>query len=156
NREGDRNFALVLEDPKVVEQLVRDGWNVKYLKPREVGDEPQPYLPVALNFKGPRPPKVFMITSRGKTALTEDMVMILDWADLANVDVIVRPYQWEVNGKTGVKAYLQTIFATIQEDELEQKYSEVPDSALNSIERDSEPLQIDMGEGRIPYDSDEI
>ena len=156
NREGDRNFALILEDPEVVAQLERDGWNVKYLKPREVDEEPQPYLPVTVNFKGPRPPKVWMITSRGKTQLDESMVMILDWAEFANVDVIVRPYQWAVNGKTGVKAYLQTIFATIQEDELERKYADVPDSALNSIEANAEPLQIGMGEDRIPYSDDEI
>lgn len=125
NREGDRNFAVLL-DNDVAEQMAKDGWNVKWLKAREEGDEEQPYLTVAVNFKG-RPPRVVMITSRGRTNLGEQEVEILDWADLRNVDLIVRPYEWVVNGKTGVKAYLQSIYCTIEEDALELKYSSVDD-----------------------------
>ena len=123
NREGDRNFAVLL-DPKVAKQMEADGWNIKVLNPREEGDEPQPYLPVSVNFKG-RPPRVVMITSRGKTNLDEATVGTLDWADILNVDLIVRPYEWAVSGKSGVKAYLQAIYVTIQEDALELKYADL-------------------------------
>lgn len=128
NREGDRNFAVLL-DPKVAKQMERDGWNVKTLMPREEGDEPQPYLTVAVNYKG-RPPRVVMITSRGRTNLDEDTVGALDWADIINVDLIVRPYEWAVSGKSGIKAYLQSIYVTIQEDPLELKYAAM-DQASN-------------------------
>lgn len=127
NREGDRNFAVVLEHPEVVKALEDDGWNVKYLKAREEGDEEQPYLPVSVNFKG-RPPRCVMITSRGRTELREEDVELLDWADIRNVDLIVRPYEWAVSGKTGIKAYLKSIFVTIEEDELERKYADVDDA----------------------------
>lgn len=123
NREGDRNFAVLL-DAKTAKAMEKDGWNVKLLRAREEGDEDQPYLTVAVNFKG-RPPRVVMLTSRGRTNLSEDEVGILDWADIQNVDLIVRPYEWAVNGKTGVKAYLQSIYVTILEDELELKYADV-------------------------------
>jgi hypothetical protein len=66
-----------------------------------------------------------LITSRGRTNLDENAVEMLDWADILNVDLMVRPYEWNVNGKTGIKAYLQSIYVTIQEDELERKYSEL-------------------------------
>lgn len=126
NREGDRNFAVLLDD-EVANAMAADGWNVKWLKPREDADEdetPQAYLQVSLNFKG-RPPRVVMITSRGRTHLDEDSVEMLDWADILNVDLIVRPYEWTVNGKSGIKAYLQSIFVTIEEDALERKYAEL-------------------------------
>lgn len=126
NREGDRNFCVLL-DNETAEAMERDGWNVKYLKPREDEEEEQPYLQVSVNFKG-RPPRVVMITSRGRTTLHEDEVEILDWADIRMVDLIVRPYEWAVNGKTGIKAYLQSIFVTIDEDELELKYADVEDA----------------------------
>lgn len=125
NREGDRNFAVLL-DEKVATAMAEDNWNVKWLKPRsdEEGEEPQAYLPVSVNFKG-RPPRIVLITSRGRTNLDEDSVEMLDWADILNVDLIVRPYEWTVNNKSGIKAYLQSIYVTIEEDALEMKYSEV-------------------------------
>lgn len=125
NREGDRNFAVLL-DEKTADAMANDGWNIKVLKAREEGEPEQPYLQVSVNFKG-RPPRVVMITSRGRTTLHEDEVEILDWADIMTVDLIVRPYEWAVNGKTGIKAYLQSIFVTIQEDELELKYADIDD-----------------------------
>jgi hypothetical protein len=123
NRAGDRNFAVILDD-KSAADLSKDGWNVKWLKAREEGEREQAYLQVSVNFKG-RPPKVCMITSRGRTMLAEDDVEILDWADIVTVDCIVRPYEWAVNGKTGVKAYLQSLYVTISEDELELKYGAI-------------------------------
>ena len=126
NREGDRNFAVLLEE-SVAQAMLADGWNVKWLKPRE-GDEDeveQAYLPVSLNFTKGRPPRVVMITSRGRTNLDENMVELLDLADFRNVDLFVRPYEWTVSGKSGIKAYLQSIYVTIEEDELERKYAEL-------------------------------
>ncbi len=127
NRAGDRNFAVLL-NAEVAEMLAADGWNVKWLKPREdaeEGDEPQAYLQVTANFDKGRPPRVVMITSRGRTHLDENTVEMLDWADIQNTDMIVRPYEWSVNGKTGVKAYLQSIYVTVEEDDLERKYAEM-------------------------------
>lgn len=123
NREGDRNFCLLL-DNVFAEKLDSEGWNVKALRGREEGDPDQPYLQVSVSFKG-RPPKVVIITSRGRTDLSEDEIELLDWADIRTVDLIVRPYTWEVAGKTGIKAYLKSIFVTIEEDELDLKYASV-------------------------------
>lgn len=123
NREGDRNFAVILPNDIAV-QMLEDGWNVRYLQPREVGEEeePTPYIQVAVNFKN-RPPRVVMLTSTTRTQLDEESVEILDWADIQTADLIARGYDWIVNGKTGTKAYLQSLFVTIEEDALEQKYS---------------------------------
>lgn len=125
NREGDRNFAVLLDD-KTAEAMTEDQWNVKWLQPRseEEGEQPQAYLPISVNFKG-RPPRIVVITSRGRTNVDEHGVEMLDWVDILNVDLIVRPYAWTVNGKTGIKAYLQSIYVTIEEDPLELKYSEL-------------------------------
>jgi len=121
NRAGDRNFSVMV-DADLAEKLSKDGWNVKYTKPRDEDDEPIPYVPVSVNFKN-RPPRVNMLTSVGRTILTEETVDILDWADIAMIDLIVRGYDWDVNGKSGTKGYLQSMFITIEEDELERKYA---------------------------------
>lgn len=126
NREGDRNFAIIL-DPDAAATLERDGWNVKFLKARDEGDEPQPYIQVKVSYKN-RPPKIAMVTSgmgNGKgriTYLTEDEVEMLDWVDIDTADVTLNPYEWAVNGRTGVSAYLQTLYIKIEEDYLQLKW----------------------------------
>lgn len=132
NAKGKRNFCVAI-DEDLARDLEEEGWNVKYLEPRDDGDERLPYIQVSVMFGKGVPPKVVIITSRGKTTLTEDEINILDWAEITNADLIIRPYNWEVSGKTGVKAYLKSLFVTISEDELEQKYSDIPDSAQNAM-----------------------
>lgn len=122
NRQGDRSFAVILT-PDLARALLADGWNVRSLQAREEGDEETPYIQVAVNYKN-RPPKVIMITSSARTHLTDDTIEVLDWADIQTVDLIIRGYEWDVNGKTGTKAYLQSMYITIEEDELERKYAQ--------------------------------
>lgn len=121
NREGDRNFAVVLP-PDVAKSMLEDGWNVRLLEAREEGDDDTPYISVAVNFNN-RPPRVVLLTSTTRTQLDESSVEILDWADIRTADLIARGYDWNVNGKQGTKAYLQSLFVTIEEDALERKYS---------------------------------
>lgn len=133
NRAGDRNFGVILPND-TAEAMLADGWNVKYLKPREEDEEPEetPWLPVSVNFDKGKPPTIMLITSRGKRKVDEDTVEQLDWVEIAlddeghpKCDLIVRPYTWEVSGRTGIKAYLQSMFITIVEDELQQKYADM-------------------------------
>ena len=131
NREGDRNFCAVLP-PEVAEAMFKDGWKVKTLDPREEGDAPLHYIQVAVRF-GQYPPRIVMLTSRGKTNVEESEVNLLDLAMIEKADLIIRPYEWEVNGNYGVKAYLKSLYVTIQEDELEYKYLDVPDSAASAM-----------------------
>lgn len=146
NREGDRNFCVLLEDDLAAD-MKADGWNIKRLKPREGEDQGTAYIQVSVGFKG-RPPRMVMITSRGRTDLGEDECVLLDWADMDRVDLIIRPYHWNVNGRTGVKAYLKSIFVIIHEDYLELKYADVPVAALESAKPvDVTAFQTDHEDG---------
>lgn len=120
NRAGSRHFSLIF-DKETGEALAEDGWNMRILRPREEGDDPSYALNVAVAF-GNIPPHIYMISGRTKIELDEGSVDCLDYADIINVDAVIRPYNWEVNGKTGVKAYVQTLYITVQEDRFSRKY----------------------------------
>jgi hypothetical protein len=68
-----------------------------------------------------------MISSRGRTFLGEKEIEMLDWVDIKTADVILNPYVWVVGDKTGIKAYLQTLYITIVEDPLDLKYADLDD-----------------------------
>lgn len=123
NRAGDRNFCVIIDDPVKAQQLADDGWNVRLEKPREDGEEPRHYIQVAVRFDN-FPPNIYMITRRGQTRLDEEAVEALDYAEIRHIDLIINPSSWEANGKTGIKAYLRTMYVIIDEDEFAEKYAD--------------------------------
>ena len=108
NREGDRNFAVVIPDHDVVDELVNRGWNVKIKPPRDEDDTPFMFLPVKIKFNE-RGPKVYLQSGDKMVELDEESIDCLDDVDILSVDLDIRPYDWEVNGKQGRTAYLQSI-----------------------------------------------
>lgn len=121
---GKRTFSVVL-DPEMADKLRDDGWNVKSWEP-EGADEPIYHLPVEISYKI-YPPKVWMISGNKKTMLQEDTISALQYAEFTKVQLIIRPYCWEVNGKSGIKAYVKAMYATIEEDEFEKEYRNFED-----------------------------
>lgn len=127
NRPGQRNFCVYIDDPQDAHRLIDDGWNVRIRAPREDGEEPRYYIQVAVSFDN-IPPTVYMLTKRKKVKLDEESIDTLDFAEIHNIDLTIRPYNWIIqegtkNEKSGVKAYLRTMYVIIDEDEFAEKYA---------------------------------
>lgn len=120
NAAGMRNFCLIINQD-VADAMKAQGWNIKFLKPKEPGDVPVPYIKVNVSYKQTAP-KIYLIAGPGgqKTALTEDNVNQLDTAELINVDCEISPYEWAPGKLSG---YLKTMYATIRPDPFAEKYS---------------------------------
>lgn len=119
NRNGNRTFSVVLT-PEQAKEYEHAGWHVKYLRPREPGDEPTPILNVNVRYHSQNPernPQLYTVSGRKKTLLTEDTVGTLDFAELTNVDLLISPYHYNVvsTGESGVSAYLQDGYFTLED-----------------------------------------
>ena len=124
NRAGARNFCVIIDDKDQAAKLIEDGWNLKLMKPRDPDETPDYYLQVTVSYTNV-PPQVYQVTSKSKVLLSEETIGGLDYADIDTVDLVINPYHWEVNGKTGIKAYLGTGYFTIREDAFAAKYESV-------------------------------
>ena len=108
NREGDRNFAVIIPNDEIKDILVEAGWNVKIKPPRDEDDTPFMFIPVKVKFNN-RGPAAYLRSGETVTRLNEETIGILDEIDIQSVSMDLRPYDWDVNGKTGRTAYLQAI-----------------------------------------------
>lgn len=121
NREGDRNFAVIIPEQEIADALIADGWNVKIKPPREDGDTPFMYLPVKIKFND-RGPRVYLKSGSNIIRLDEESISCLDNVDIISVDLDIRPYDWNVNGMEGRTAYLQSIQVTQEIDRFYDQY----------------------------------
>lgn len=128
NKEGDRNFCVIIDDPEVAQQLADEGWNVRIRRPRNEDDEPSHYIPVAVSFRSfPNipPADVKLISGANMTHLTEDTIGVLDGAEVVHIDLTVRPrhYPDKNTGEMHIKAYLHDMYVTIAKNRLAEKYA---------------------------------
>ena len=126
NREGDRNFSLLIEDPKTAEALQREGWNVKIKEGRDEDDGPFMRLPVKVKFTD-YGPNVYLISGGRRVELDEESIGCLDNIEIESVDMDLRPYDWDVNGRTGRTAYLQAGHIVQRIDRFAARYASMQD-----------------------------
>lgn len=128
NKEGDRNFALIIPNEEMAGALQNDvnkfgaGWNVKIKPPREEGDEPFIYLPVKVKFND-RGPIVYLQSGRNRVKLDEESISMLDDIDISSVDLDIRPYDDEINGKPFRAAYLQSMCVVQEIDRFAARFA---------------------------------
>ena len=164
NQRGDREFVVSLADnEQAIQELLEVGYDLKELKAREEGDQPTPILRVRAFYPDPNKgqrgtgPRVVVITSRGRTEIGERDIANLDWAEFSNVDLIVRPFHWDFNGGKGTKAYLKSLYVTLLEDELEQRYAHVPRLDASEAQLAIEgPIDDEIEDGEVVDESEEF
>lgn len=81
------------------------------------------FLPVKIKFND-RGPNVYLKTGSRVNKLDEESVSCLDDVDIMSVDLDIRPYDWDVNGKSGRTAYLQSISVTQNVDRFAARFAE--------------------------------
>lgn len=124
NKYGERTFVIFFEDD-VAKDMQDRGWNIKWPKDKleNPDSEKQAFLPVKLKFRTrdnrPTSVKIVKIMGDNHFFLGEEDVKDLDKLKLLNVDLKVRPYEFEPGRYS---AFLDTIYATVEMDPFFEKY----------------------------------
>lgn len=119
NPQGLRTFSVIIDD-ETAEVLRNDGWNVKYNQAKDVN-----HIEIKVSYQY-FSPQIYVITGKKRTALNENTVHTLDNLNIESVDLEVKPSTWVFGKKTGVKAYLNTLYVMVSESYFDKKYSDLP------------------------------
>ncbi len=133
NDAGKRNFEVLIP-VDLVDDLRRDGWPVKDYMNRE--GITVYYMKIHVVYGEKFNPLAVLIDSRGKRRLNEDNVGQLDWTPMAKCDLVIFPLAYGPKGNRpgGISPRLNSIYVTVQEDELAPDYADIPD--LDMVEGD--------------------
>ena len=128
NREGDRNFALIIPNMDIADALIKAGWNVKVKPPREEGDDPFITLAVKIKFSDFGPNVYLRVGENGRRLkLDEESISRLDAINIipGSIGMDIRAYDWEMpNGNKGRTAYLDAMEVVQDVDRFSARYEE--------------------------------
>lgn len=120
NPEGPRNgnFWVVLE-PEKAQELLDEGFNVREKENRDGDLEYRLQVFISeLYF-----PTIIKVCGNVKTTLDNETMATLDRDQLEKVDLVLSKGKWEFGGKTGVKAWLDKGYFTIEMDKFDAIYN---------------------------------
>ena len=120
-----RKANLIIPDPYMARDLIRDGFNVKTTKPKpgeEEDFEPTYYVPLKINYDTEWPPKIYLVSGDSEPRLLDaDTVGNIDRCYVLNVNAVLSPY---VNRITGSKSlYVRTMY--VEQDVEEDPFAHI-------------------------------
>lgn len=131
NRQGDRNFCIVIKDPEEAAELSAMGFNVKEKMPMVNEGDSYWLLQVSLSYHEPGSglefldPKAYLVVDGKLKPLTEETIGCIDRLDAECIDITVtagKPYEGR-DGNMRVRAWLDSIYVTIANNPVAAKYA---------------------------------
>lgn len=137
NENGNRTVTFVIPDD-IAQDLINDGWNIRLQLPKNDDENPRYLLEVTMSFRTkdgrPKDPKVFIVREDNSIVhMTEETIGTLDGKDIISADAVIGPWYWERNGRSGIKAYINSLYLKIKENPIDAKYRPMIDRMNNSF-----------------------
>lgn len=112
---GKREFSVALP-LNLVEDLERDGWNIKFRKNADGEFDPErPYLGVKVSYKF-KAPAIWLVAAGRKQLMTEDTVGTLDNITIKTADVVIHPSVYDIRGQQGISAYVKELYVVMDDE----------------------------------------
>lgn len=124
NKTGQRTFSIILTNDEA-EELLEKGLSVRQRPAKEDPNEVFCFLPCTIGYNNPNmKPLIYRINGQRMTQLFESNVGTLDGADIESADVTLNLRPWSVNGSSGIKCYVQSMYVKTAEDRFASKYAD--------------------------------
>lgn len=124
-----RHFAVLIDDENA-KNLTDLGFNVKYYQPKDSEREGYNYLDISIADWVIKDEKISVVsTDMIEVKQNFDTIGNLDHANNIDfADIEITPRRWEMNGASGIKAWLSEMYVYLQEpspihQNFEQRYS---------------------------------
>lgn len=136
NASGTRNFCVLIPF-EMEQQLLADGWYLKYLTPREEGAMPQPYIKVNISDRFGVPP-MSIVSYRGERILNSlDELDALKSAGIRQASVVIKPHRYTTDdGETHFNGYLEEMRIVLREPRFVGRGSNVIDATEGATPTD--------------------
>lgn len=106
NRDGRREFDLIIPDEEIKDLLVDLGFNVKIKPAREEGEAPFMHLHVKVGKYA----NAYLTSGDNMQKLNEETMGLLDTVEIASVNLDIESNDWTMpNGTSGRTAWLRSI-----------------------------------------------
>lgn len=143
---GVRTVTFVIPSDAAPE-LQEAGWKIRRQEfPNDPDREPRYLLEATLTFRTRngqlRDPKIFIVRPDSLVHVTEETVDTLDRAEIVNADAVLGPYYWENGNKRGIKAYVNSLYITVKENPIDEKYRKYIDNLNESMLSTDDDLSL--------------
>lgn len=129
NPQGHRQFAMKIPSQELADKMAEEGWSVWYTKESEKYGEPNPCITVEMRWHYEDDlkhlsPKIYRCTRKNPEGvlLTEDIVGDLEDDDIEDIVLWINPRRWTVNGKSGIKAYVHSMWLKVEDSNPSAKF----------------------------------
>lgn len=109
--DGIRHFAMILPDKEMAEELAENNWNVREYS-RDEDEDPIYYVDIKIGQYA----KIFLVTEHGEEQLDEAEYRMIDSSAILRCDLTAVSRYYEVAGRTGWAAYLNTMYVALKKD----------------------------------------
>ena len=120
-----RRANIIIPDPEMAMDMLRDGFNVKQTKPKpdEEDFEPTYFVAVNVNYDTEWPPRIYLVSGDAEPVLLdEESVGMLDRCYVLNVNAVLNPYRNQRTGRSSL--YVRTMYVEqdIEDDPFAHRY----------------------------------
>jgi len=124
NQEGDHNFTVIIPEREALE-LKEQGWSIREVPGYEEGDPPEFLLKVKISSRFFDELKIYLIKNNRKYRAEKRDLADIKRSTTTRIDLVIKPSRWTHGNNSGVTAYVEELYAHIEQSRFADMYDDL-------------------------------